>query len=345
MFVHLHVHSAYSGLGGVAGASSLEALAAAAVERGMTTLALTDTNGVWGAMDFRRVADAYGLTPVYGVSLETARERAVLLPRDARGWASLCRAVTAFHNDKDFVLSSRLSVDRDGLVILTPDPWLADVVARDSGTADLYLELIPGRGREAARDFARRHGLPVVASNAVHFAHPQDHARHRLLAAVIRNATLTTVPGDALAPVSAWLKPAAEMARLFPDCPEALENTARIAAQCRGGPPDGRVILPTAGDEADALARLRALVEAGARRRYGVEVLSPVVRERVEHELAFERFLNPGRKDPPDADLDFPWDERDAALEYVFRKYGPARAAMVANHVTFQRKAALREVA
>ncbi|PYO64996.1 MAG: DNA polymerase III subunit alpha, partial [Gemmatimonadetes bacterium] len=374
-FVHLHVHSAYSGLGGVAGASSLEALAAAAVERGMTTFALTDTNGVWGAMDFRRVADAYGLTPVYGVSLETARERAVLLPRDAQGWASLCRAVTAFHNDKDFVLSSRLSVDRDGLIVLTPDTWVADVLARDAGTTDLYLELIPGRGREAAREFARRHGLPVVATNAVHFAHPQDHARHRLLAAVIRNATLTTVPGDALAPVSTWLKPAAEMARLFPDCPEALENTARVAEDCRGGPPDGRVILPTAGDEADALSQLRALVEGGARRRYGVEVLSPVVRERIEHELAiiatkryagyflvvwdivahapthcgrgsvansivsyclglthvdplqqglvFERFLNPGRKDPPDADLDFPWDERDAALEYVFRKYGP----------------------
>src|SRR5881296_86783 len=160
MFVHLHVHSAYSGLGGVAGASSLEALAAAAVERGMSTLALTDTNGVWGAMDFRRVADAYGLTPVYGVSLETARERAVLLPKNAAGWASLCRAVTAFHNDNDFVLSSRLSVDREGLVILTPDSWLADVVARDSGTADLYLELVPGRGREAAQMFARHRGLP-----------------------------------------------------------------------------------------------------------------------------------------------------------------------------------------
>src|SRR5207247_11461656 len=192
----------------------------------------------------------------------------------------------AFHNDKDFVLSSRLSVDRDGLIVLTPDTWVADVLARDAGTTDLYLELIPGRGREAAREFARRHGLPVVATNAVHFAHPQDHARHRLLAAIIRNATLTTVPGDALAPVSAWLKPAAEMARLFPDCPEALENTARVAEDCRGGPPDGRVILPTAGDEADALSQLRALVEGGARRRYGVEVLSPVVRERIEHELA-----------------------------------------------------------
>ncbi len=37
--------------------------------------------------------------------------------------------------------------------------------------------------------------------------------------------------------------------------------------------------------------------------------------------LLFERFLNPERKDPPDIDLDFPWDERDHVLAYVFRKY------------------------
>ncbi|MGH7612531.1 MAG: PHP domain-containing protein, partial [Gemmatimonadales bacterium] len=52
-FVHLHVHSAFSLIGGGGGASSLEALAEAALERGMSTFALTDTNGVYGAMDFR----------------------------------------------------------------------------------------------------------------------------------------------------------------------------------------------------------------------------------------------------------------------------------------------------
>src|SRR5712692_8498264 len=103
MFVHLHVHSAYSLLNGGAGASSLEALAEAAGERGMTTLALTDVNGVYGAMDFRRVTAAYGLRPVYGVSLETSAEHAVLLPLDAAGWGSLCRAVTARHGDEGFV--------------------------------------------------------------------------------------------------------------------------------------------------------------------------------------------------------------------------------------------------
>lgn len=398
-FVHLHVHSAYSAVGGGPGASSLEALAAAALERGMTALAITDTNGVYGAMDFRRVARAYDLKPVFGAFLETATERAVLLPLDASGWASLCRAITARHTRTRFALDSQLSADRAGLAVVTSDLGLLECVARASGAENLYVELIPGRGREAAQVFARRHRLPVVATNAAWFAHPQDHARHRLLCAISRKATLTTLPPDAVAPRAAWLKPPDEMARLFPDCPEALRNAVELAERCAGGsggPPDGRVILPES-DGREALAKLRSLVELGARGRYGGEILSPVVRERIEHELSiiaakhyagyflvvwdivahapthcgrgsvansivsyclglthvdplehglvFERFLNPGRRDPPDADLDFPWDERDRALEYVFRKYGPERAAMVANHVTFQRRAALREVA
>ena len=61
--------------------------------------------------------------------------------------------------------------------------------------------------------------------------------------------------------------------------------------------------------------------------------------------LLFERFLNPERKDPPDIDLDFPWDERDKVLAYVFRRYPRPQAAMVANHNCFRLRGALREVA
>lgn len=67
--------------------------------------------------------------------------------------------------------------------------------------------------------------------------------------------------------------------------------------------------------------------------------------EPVTHNLFFERFLNEGRSDPPDIDVDFPWDERDRILEYVFQKYGPERTAMIANHVGFRCRAAVREVA
>jgi len=65
----------------------------------------------------------------------------------------------------------------------------------------------------------------------------------------------------------------------------------------------------------------------------------------IRYNLFFERFLNEGRTDPPDIDMDFPWDERDAILDFAFARYGAKRAAMVANHVGFKGRSALREVA
>jgi error-prone DNA polymerase len=64
----------------------------------------------------------------------------------------------------------------------------------------------------------------------------------------------------------------------------------------------------------------------------------------IKHNLYFERFLNPGRKDPPDIDVDFAWDERDQVLENVLEHY-QGHAAMVCNHVTFKPRMAIREVA
>jgi len=65
----------------------------------------------------------------------------------------------------------------------------------------------------------------------------------------------------------------------------------------------------------------------------------------IRHNLFFERFLNPGRHDPPDIDIDFPWDERDRIIDFVFARYGSRQAGMVANHNTLALRAAIREVA
>jgi error-prone DNA polymerase len=65
----------------------------------------------------------------------------------------------------------------------------------------------------------------------------------------------------------------------------------------------------------------------------------------IRHRLFFGRFLNPGRKDLPDIDVDFPWDERDALWEEILAHYGTERMAAVANHVGFGARAAVREVA
>ncbi|HWQ09699.1 MAG TPA: hypothetical protein VN436_11340, partial [Holophaga sp.] len=65
----------------------------------------------------------------------------------------------------------------------------------------------------------------------------------------------------------------------------------------------------------------------------------------IDTNLVFERFLTEARKDPPDLDIDFAWDERDGVLQSVFERYGRARVAMVANHCCFKPKGALRAVA
>ncbi len=64
----------------------------------------------------------------------------------------------------------------------------------------------------------------------------------------------------------------------------------------------------------------------------------------IRHNLYFERFLNPGRTDPPDLDVDFAWDERDGVLARVLERHR-GRAALVADHVCFRPRMAIRETA
>ena len=428
MFTHLHLHTHFSfGIG----ASSPEVLAAAAAKRGFGALACTDTNGVYGAVEFQRVCEAAGVRPILGAHLVTEDEETVALAVDERGWAALCRAITGIHWADDDArrppsapppgrLSARLASDRDGLVLLSADPAFLERVLRLSGPRDLYAELRPGKERHTVLAAARRLGLPAAVTNAVVMAHPEDWSRHRLLRAIHLNTTLsdgrtgapadgrtdapsphcppdrlTACPPDRPSARDAWLRPGDDLARQFPDCPEALRAAADIAERCRYRIPVGRVVAPRFADANDATQELRALAYAGAAQRYGT--IAPVTRDRLEHELRiigmkgfadyflvvrdivahgpthcgrgsvansivsyclgithveplgagllFERFLNPERRDPPDIDLDFPWDERDDVLAYVFRHYPHPQAAMVANHNCFRLRGALREVA
>ena len=65
----------------------------------------------------------------------------------------------------------------------------------------------------------------------------------------------------------------------------------------------------------------------------------------IDGDLWFDRFLHQGRRDFPDVDLDFAWDERDRVLDYVYRRHGRDRVAMLSTHVTFAARGAVRELA
>jgi error-prone DNA polymerase len=64
----------------------------------------------------------------------------------------------------------------------------------------------------------------------------------------------------------------------------------------------------------------------------------------LRYTLQFERFIHPERENMPDIDVDFPWDERDDILDYVFKKYGNERTAMVSSQVFLKPRSAIREV-
>jgi DNA-directed DNA polymerase III PolC len=64
----------------------------------------------------------------------------------------------------------------------------------------------------------------------------------------------------------------------------------------------------------------------------------------VELDLYFERFLNPERSSPPDFDIDFSWDNRDAVYDYLFKTYGYAHVALLGTHTTYQSRSIIREL-
>jgi DNA-directed DNA polymerase III PolC len=398
MFTHLHVHSHFSfGIG----VSSAETLARAAAEHGYRALACTDTNGVYGAVEFQHACAHAGVRPILGAHLVSEGQETVALALNERGWASLCRAVTQIHwrgggMAETVQLSRLLAFDRDGLVVLSRDIRFLTEVFRLSGPENLYAELRPGRDRHRVLAAARRLRLPVVATNGVVAAHPTEWSRHRLLRAIALNTTLSALPSEEVWPTHSWLCPPDDLARHFPDCPEAIHTAMEIAERCTYSIPIGsRTVPPRVADTTGAFDQLRTLALAGARWRYPVmtrelqtrldlelDIIGQkgfadyflVVRDIVQNgpthcgrgsvansvvsyclgithvdpisaKLVFERFLNLERRDAPDIDLDFPWDERDKVLAYVFRRYPHLHSAMVANHNTFQPRGALREVA
>jgi error-prone DNA polymerase len=394
-FVHLHVHSHYSPMRGV---SSLEELCASARRLGMPALALTDTNGLYGAIRFIEQAKQEGLRPILGAELTTDDHRAVLLAKTPEGYSNLCRLLSARHCHPSFHFVAAVARHRDGLIALTDDETALSVWMKDS-REDLYVELTPGPAMHQAWLFSRRTGLPPVATNRVYFINPADFPTHRLLRAIALNTTLSRLPAQACCAPTQWFMPSARMASQFPHAPEAMENTVRIAETCHSDWNFSDTIFPTFRRWSDeqAFVVLRDKTYAGARTRYGafssdvherIEKELTVIREKhfahyflmvdeivngqtfltcgrgsvaasivsyclnithvdpLKHNLFFERFLNPGRQDPPDIDIDFAWDERDDRLEWVFQRYGTRQAvAMVANQNRLGLRAAIRETA
>ena len=319
-FVHLQVHSAFS-FGD--GASGVEELVLAAARAGQGALALTDTHSVTGVPSLVRRCAQAGIAPIAGaeVVLEDLG-RLVLLADGPLGFRSLCRILSAagmrdrrrvgmgvswedlethasslfcLTGDNRHGLAGHLLRTRRSALLETTLDRLRGIFGSSGVGVSVCRTWDEGDGRLSGSLFALadRLGLPAVAVNAVRHASKSGLGAHE----VLRRIALHLAAGDEHGglPVNGerWLKPASAMAMLYPDRPDALANTVRIAERLR--PPLDPSIrhlprYPKLPAGQSAFSHLAELVHEGGRRRWRGGVRGAVA-ERLAYELETIRDL------------------------------------------------------
>ena len=440
-FVHLRVHSEYSLVDSVV---RVRPLAGKTEALGMPALALTDEGSVSAMVKFSGAAIDAGIKPIIGADVlvdpqEGVREpsRLTLLCMNPVGFRQLSRLLTRSHaggHDHSHSLIRRewlVSEAVDQLIALSGGETGAIGQALALGHADAaerlaaeYAALFSGRfyvelsrlGRrgeaayiEQAVQLAARQDLPVVATNDVRFITAPEFEAHEARVCIASGRIL----GDAERPrdytEAQYLKSPEEMAELFSDLPEALDNAVEIAKRCNFGLETGEIYMPQFevpdGLTAESLLRTRSTEGLAARFRLFADGASSEVpdayqmrvdselkvicgmgyegyflivadfidwaRENaipvgpgrgsgagslvayalgitdldpIEHDLLFERFLNPERVSMPDFDIDFCIEGRDKVIDYVSRRYGRDKVSQIITYGTMAAKAVVRDV-
>ncbi|HSK85663.1 MAG TPA: PHP domain-containing protein, partial [Rubrobacter sp.] len=294
-FVHLHVRSGFSFGFGVA---RPEELVEAAARMGMSSLALTDRDGLYGIPRFLEAACKADILPIVGAQVSTAGGHVVLLAESMQGYRSLCRLITDYRTSSEdrrrpICPLGKILEHKEGLICLTGAvpfgllPRLILTGQTEEATRvlisllevfqdRLYVELTDDETATGRRSmgkvatFARDAGVPIVAAGDVAYLFPSDHRLHDVLVAA---ANLTALPGPEYRPTDRLhLRSGKEIQRLFEGYPDALANVADVARRCAGAVKlSGRVHMPAAilppGKTAGKM--LLELTLAGARRRYG----------------------------------------------------------------------------
>jgi len=282
MFTHLNVHSHFSPLRGVA---SQRELIAQARKWGMSRLALTEVNGLWGFIRFVQHARAAGILPIAGANLITATADVILLAENQSGYENLCRAISRVHDDDRQSVTEILEPNLAGLFVLSHQADTLRELARFVPNTHLFVELRPGVSESTARGLAGQLRLEIVATGDVYFLRPEDHQAHRLLRVIDRNATLS-LPGSAdVKSRQHWFRSEKEMAQLFPNSLDALNNSHYLAERCKTDWSFINTIFPNLSlrKTHHANRTLKDLVYAGAEKRYH-HITAPIA-ARIQYEL------------------------------------------------------------
>ena len=305
-FTHLHVHTEYSLLDGL---SRIEHMVTRAKAQGMTALGMTDHGSLYGAVEFYNACKGAGIKPIIGCELyvagnsrfdRTSADKSphhlTVVANDNTGYRNLIKLVTKANLEgfyyKPRVDKELLAEHADGLTILSGCPSAElSMHLRDGNMqqaeelARWYRDTFPAFYMEIQRHqnlefqeglnegilrLAEHMDLPLVATNDLHYTSPEEANLHEVLLCIGTNSTISDPDRFKFSDESYYLKSSEEMAELFPDLPEALANTEKIAESVNVEMDFSTLHLPQyrtpKGEDADDY--LRSLCWQGFEARY-----------------------------------------------------------------------------
>lgn len=326
MYVELHARSAFSFL---EGASLPEELAQKSAEIQMPAIALLDRDGVYGSARMHLAAQSAGIKAHVGAEVTlansllkgTARDvRYPLLVESQAGYQNLCRLITAYKlreqkKGEGFSTPDEIRDYSTGLVCLTggDEGPLAVALQRGGpeearseieklvgifGKNNVYVELQRHSERDeeyrnrVALDIAERLKLPVVASNGVCYVRPEQRAIADVFTCLLHKRRLDTAGTLLQRNSERFLRSPSEMAELFHDLPDAIQNTVELSNRLQFTLANLGYEFPkypvAPGDTMAAVLRRETM--AGARDHYGE--LTPQVLGQLERELSLIERLD-----------------------------------------------------
>lgn len=271
-FTHLHVHSHYSLLDGLA---KIDDLVNRAKELGMESLALTDHGVMYGSVEFFVKAKAAGIKPIIGCEMyfapggrhnknntviDKTRHHLTLLVKNEAGYKNLMKLVSIAHLE-GFYYKPRIDEEvlrkySEGLIglsgciqggipqaVINKNIEEATKIAKNYqeifGEGNFYMEIqhLPNLEKqvvanEGMLEISKKTGIPVVATGDVHYAKKEDAETQDILLCIQMNRKVPEKDRLNLMDFDLSLKSGEEMSKLFKDIPEAIENTQEIAAKC-----------------------------------------------------------------------------------------------------------------
>ncbi|MGB9681501.1 MAG: DNA polymerase III subunit alpha, partial [bacterium] len=321
-FIHLHVHSEYSLLDG---ACRIDELIKEAERQEMSACAITDHGNMYGVIKFYKRAKASNIKPIIGCEVYVSPGRKeeknpqeynhhlILLAMDNTGYKNLTKLVSKAWLDgfyyKPRVDKSLLEEFNEGLIALSsciqgeiPKLILNEEFDKARSVIDwyknifydrFYLELqdhsMPEEAKvnSAIKKIAKEMSIPLVATNDVHYLKKEDAVYHDILLGVQTNKKIDDPDKMRFPTNEFYFKTEDEMRSIFPDVPEAIENTLEIASRCNVTINFDTYHIPDypIPEGETTSSYLRKLVEAGFNRRYGSEPPKGA-RERLEYELS-----------------------------------------------------------